>query len=58
MKLKVICAGDQLSLIVNGKTLHTIHDDTFSAGDAGLIVETREAGGASVLFTKFSITKN
>ncbi len=57
-EIKVICAGDQLSLMVNGKTLHTIHDDTFSAGDAGLIVETREAGGASVLFTEFSITKN
>ncbi len=56
-EILVICAGDQLSLAVNGKTLHTVHDDTFSAGDAGLIVETREAGGATVLFTDFSVTK-
>ena len=56
-EIRVICAGDQLSLIVNGKTLHNVRDETFTAGDAGLLVETRESGGASVLFTEFSITK-
>jgi len=56
-KISISCIGDQLSLTVNGKTLHSVRDDSFCAGDVGLIVETREAGAASVLFSNFSVTK-
>jgi len=42
---------------VNGKTLHSVRDESFTAGDVGLIVETRAYGGASVLFKDFSVTK-
>ena len=56
-QISALCAGNQLSLRVNGNTLHTVRDDTFKAGEAGMLVETSEDGGASVLFTNFSITK-
>lgn len=56
-QISAVCSGNQLSLSVNGKTLHTVRDESFTAGDVGLIVETRADGGASVLFKDFSVTK-
>jgi hypothetical protein len=56
-EITITCKGEQLSLMVNGKMLHSVRDDSFSAGDVGFIVETREAGAASVLFTNFLVTK-
>jgi len=56
-EITITCKGEQLSLMVNGKMLHSVRDDSFSAGDVGFIVETREAGAASVLFMNFLVTK-
>ena len=55
--LSAECKGDTLSLSVNGETLFTVEDDTFSSGDVGLEVTTRQSGGVDVLFTHFSVTK-
>jgi hypothetical protein len=55
--LTVVCKGDTLTLSVNGQTLFTVEDDTFSSGDVGLEVTTRQSGGVDVLFTNFSVTK-
>ena len=56
-QIDVSCIGDQLSLSVNGKLLETVTDSSFSAGDVGMILETRQGGPASVLFNHFKANK-
>ena len=55
--LSAECKGDTLSLSVNNQLLFSVVDDTFSSGDVGLEVTTRQSGGVDVLFTQFSVTK-
>ena len=48
--LRVSCAGDELSLSVNGLPLITVTDNSFDGGDVGLGVSTLEQGTAVVQF--------
>lgn len=55
--LSAECKGEKLSLAVNGQQLFSVEDGTFTSGDVGLEVTTRQSGGVDVLFTHFSVTK-
>lgn len=55
--LSAECKGKKLSLSVNGQLLSTVEDNTFSSGDVGLEVTTRQSPGVDVLFTQFSVTR-
>ncbi len=55
--LSVDCKGKKLSLSVNGQLLSSVEDNTFSSGDVGLEVTTRQTAGVDVLFTQFSVTR-
>ncbi len=53
--IRATCAGNQLSLSVNGIPLTTIEDPTFVRGDVGVGVSTLEPGEAVVHFDDFSV---
>jgi hypothetical protein len=55
--LSAECKGKKLSLSVNGVMLSSVEDSTFTSGDVGLEVTTRQAAGVDVLFTQFSVTR-
>jgi hypothetical protein len=44
------CIGNSLILYANGVKLAEIADDTFDAGDSGLLAGTRKGAGLQVLF--------
>lgn len=44
------CVGNHLVLFVNGKRIMDATDDTFQAGDVGLIAGTFDEKGADILF--------
>ncbi len=55
--ITVECLGKSLSLTVNGEKLMDVTDPTFSAGDIGLMLETRSAGSAAALFNNLEVIK-
>ncbi len=48
--LRADCIGDRLTLYANGVKLVEVTDDTFDAGDSGLLAGTRSEAGLRVLF--------
>ena len=56
-RLRVVCAGDTLSLTVNGELLTTAEDDTFDSGDIGLIAGTYAKTGTDILFDNLVVKK-
>jgi hypothetical protein len=55
-QIQASCAGNELSLMVNGIPLVTVTDPTFVIGDVGLAVSTLEQGTAVVEFSNFRVT--
>jgi hypothetical protein len=48
-RIRADCVGNILSLYANGQKLAEVLDDTFAAGDTGLLAATRkESGGGSI----------
>lgn len=55
--IRATCAGNQLSLAVNGIPLVTVEDGSFANGDVGVGVSTLEPGAAVVQFDDFIVTR-
>jgi hypothetical protein len=55
--IQVVCAGDALSLSVNGTEIVTAYDDDFTHGDVGLMAGTFDLPGTDVLFDNFVVRK-
>lgn len=53
--IRASCAGNELSLSVNGILLDTVIDPTFVTGDVGLAVATFEPGTAVVQFDNITV---
>jgi hypothetical protein len=53
--LQADCAGNELSLYVNGALAASASDSSFSGGDAGLWLGDKDFPGAEVLFDNFLI---
>lgn len=49
------CIGDSLTLYVNGSKLISVQDDTYPAGDIGLIAGTYETSGTDIRFDNLSV---
>lgn len=49
-QLQALCAGDELTLYVNGRQLASVSDNLFTSGDIGFIVSTYEEAPTSVSF--------
>jgi hypothetical protein len=49
-RLQALCAGDELTLYVNGRQLASVSDDLFASGDIGFIVSTYEEAPTGVSF--------
>jgi len=56
-ELSALCKDDQLALIVNETPLIVVEDDTFEAGDVGLIVGNFSEPGVDILFDNFIVVK-
>jgi hypothetical protein len=54
-RIRADCVGDTLSLYTNGQKLAEVLDDTFAAGDTGLLTATRKESGVAVLFSNYAI---
>jgi len=48
--LRIECQGREMHFLANDELLTVIHDDTFSSGSIGLLVQTFEEGTATVHF--------
>ena len=48
--IRASCVGDELELVVNGRTLAQVRDSTFRSGDVGLVGATYSSGGSRVVF--------
>jgi hypothetical protein len=55
--LRADCAGDQLSLSVNGVHLSSVSDSSIPSGDVGLIAGTYSEPGLVIKFSNFSVLK-
>ena len=55
-RIQALCAGDALSLMVNGETLLSTNDGSFSSGDVGLIAGAYAEPGTDILFDEFLVT--
>ncbi len=55
--LRAECAGQDLSLYVNGVLLAQVQDGDFSSGDVGLLAGTLESTGADIRFTNFFVSQ-
>ncbi|MGE5222191.1 MAG: hypothetical protein ACM3PY_07125 [Omnitrophica WOR_2 bacterium] len=53
--LRADCAGDTLSLYINGRKIAEVKDDDFSAGDVGLIAGTFDKAGTDIYFDHFIV---
>lgn len=55
--LEGICAGDTLTLLVNGQVLSQVQDSDYTKGEVGMIVRTGSSGaaGEDVLFSHFVV---
>ncbi len=52
-----ICAGDTLTLLLNGQVLSQVQDSSYTKGEVGLLVRTGSSGdpGEDVLFSHFAV---
>ena len=55
--IRAECISNTLTLYVNDKQLVTATDDSFTAGDAGLIAGTVDTPGTDVLFDNFLVRR-
>lgn len=55
--IRAECIGNTLSLYVNDLQLVTVTDDSFTAGDAGLIAGTVDTPGTDVVFDNFLVRR-
>ncbi len=55
--LEAACVGSQLTLTINGKTVGSVEDTSFTAGDVGLIAGTYETLGTDIHFDNFKVRK-
>lgn len=53
--LQAECVGNQLVLRVNGQELASTTDDSFTAGDVGLMAGAFSASGTEIFFDNFSV---
>lgn len=53
--IQAVCRADQLALTVNDVRLIQVQDDTFSNGDAGIIVGNFTEPGVDILFDDFIV---
>ena len=54
--IKAVCAGNTLSLSVNGNQLAVVENSALSEGKIGLITGTYEQSGSTVLFDNLAVT--
>ena len=55
--LRADCAGDLLTLFINGFETASVHDPTLKSGDVGLLVGTFDQPGVDVIFDNFVVLK-
>jgi hypothetical protein len=55
--LRADCAGEKLSLFVNGHKLMEAQDADFTSGDVGLLAGAYEVEGVDILFDNFVVKK-
>jgi len=53
--LSAECAGDRLSLEVNGVPLASVSDSSLTSGDVGLLAGTFGEGGTDIIFDNFIV---
>ena len=51
------CIGNQLTLTINGETITTVEDRSFTEGDVGLIAGTYDSLGTDIHFDNFKVMK-
>ena len=57
-RVRGICSGDRLQLVVNEQLLLEINDDTFTSGDVGIVAGNRLTDvGIDVVFDNFALVK-
>lgn len=57
-RIRAECVGNTLKLVVNGRTVAKVTDDTFTeGGDVGLMAGTFEEGGVEIFFDNLVVTK-
>ncbi len=56
-QIRLVCAGDELSLYVNGQLVDQQVDSTFEQGNVGLLAGTYDIPGTDILFDNFSVTR-
>jgi hypothetical protein len=54
-RLEVIAIDDQITLSINGETVHTLHDDTLTAGAIGLAAQHFVGHGARFGFDNLTL---
>jgi len=54
-EIHAVCAGNILTLYVNGRQLASVSDDQFTSGDVGFIVSTYQEGPTEVRFDNLFI---
>jgi hypothetical protein len=54
--IRFVCAGDVLSLYVNGQLVDQQTDATLVQGNVGLLAGTYDIPGTDILFDNFSVT--
>jgi hypothetical protein len=54
-RIQADCIGSTLALYANGQKLAEVSDETFDAGDTGLLAATRKESGTAVLFSNYAI---
>lgn len=55
--LRADCVGSTLTLYINGEQVAQMQDNTFSAGDVGLMAGTFDQPGTDILFDNFVVRK-
>jgi serine/threonine protein kinase len=56
-RIKADCAGNVLTLYVNGKKLKQVQDSDFASGDVGLIAGTFDQSGVDIHFDEYRVTE-
>jgi hypothetical protein len=55
--LRVDCAGDKITLYINGTLAGSVTDSSFAGGDVGLIAGTFDVAGVEFAFDNFVVTQ-
>lgn len=57
-RIRAECVGNTLKLVVNGRTVARVTDDTFTGGgDVGLIAGAFDEGGVEIFFDNLTVSK-